>query len=226
MPGVRALRGHVARWRRGRGVARPAARLRGGQALPAAAEHPRRSLLPVREQHFDEFQSYARAGYVVVYSNPRGSSGYSEEWGRAIRGPVDGGLGWGSRDYDDLMAVVDTALQQFDFIDPDRLGVMGGSYGGYMTTWMVGHTDRFKTACSERASTTCSRVRLGGLRVVPPGVHGCLAVRGRRALPRAVAHDVRGQDHDAAAHPPLRERPALSDRAGRAPVHDPPPARP
>jgi len=100
---------------------------------------------------FDEFQAYARAGYAVVYSNPRGSSGYSEDWGRAIRGPVDGGTGWGSLDYDDLLAVVDAALEQFDFIDPDRLGVMGGSYGGYMTTWIVSHSDRFKAACSERA---------------------------------------------------------------------------
>ena len=102
-------------------------------------------------KHFDEFQAYASAGFVVVYSNPRGSSGYSEEWGRAIRGPVDGGHGWGSVDYDDLMAVMDAALQQFDFIDPERLGVMGGSYGGYMTSWIVSHTDRFKAACSERA---------------------------------------------------------------------------
>jgi dipeptidyl aminopeptidase/acylaminoacyl peptidase len=100
---------------------------------------------------FDEFQAYARAGYVVVYSNPRGSSGYSEAWGRAIRGPVDGGRGWGALDYEDLMGVVDAALEQFDFIDADRLGVMGGSYGGYMTSWIVSHTDRFKTACSERA---------------------------------------------------------------------------
>ena len=100
---------------------------------------------------FDEFQAYARAGYAVVYSNPRGSSGYSEEWGRAIRGPVGGGDGWGSLDYQDLMAVVDAALEQFDFIDPDRLGVMGGSYGGYMTSWIVSHTDRFKAALSERA---------------------------------------------------------------------------
>ena len=100
---------------------------------------------------FDEFQAYARAGYAVVYSNPRGSSGYSEEWGRAIRGPVGGGDGWGSLDYQDLMAVVDAALEQFDFIDPDRLGVMGGSYGGYMTSWIVSHTDRFKAAMSERA---------------------------------------------------------------------------
>jgi dipeptidyl aminopeptidase/acylaminoacyl peptidase len=100
---------------------------------------------------WDEAQVYARAGYVVLLSNPRGSSGYSEEWGRAIRGPVDGGPGWGSVDYEDLMAVVDEALRRYDFCDPDRLGVMGGSYGGYMTSWIVGHTDRFKAACSERA---------------------------------------------------------------------------
>ena len=99
----------------------------------------------------DEFQVYARAGYAVVYANPRGSSGYSEEWGRAIRGPVEGGPGWGTRDYDDLMAVVDEALERFDFVDPDRLGVLGGSYGGYMTTWIVSHTDRFHAACSERS---------------------------------------------------------------------------
>lgn len=100
---------------------------------------------------FDEFQIYAGAGYAVVYSNPRGSSGYSEEWGRAIRGPIEGGPGWGSVDYDDLMAVVDEAVKRFDFVDPDRLGVMGGSYGGYMTSWIVGHTDRFQCAVSERA---------------------------------------------------------------------------
>lgn len=100
---------------------------------------------------FDEFQVYARAGYVVLFSNPRGSSGYSEEAGRAIRGPLNGGPGWGSVDFQDLSAVVDTALERFDFIDPERLGVMGGSYGGWMTSWIVAHTDRFKAACSERA---------------------------------------------------------------------------
>lgn len=99
----------------------------------------------------DEFQVFAGAGYAVLYSNPRGSSGYSEAWGRAIRGPDDGGPGWGTVDYDDLMAVVDEALQRFDFCDPERLGVLGGSYGGYMTSWIVGHTDRFRAACSERA---------------------------------------------------------------------------
>jgi dipeptidyl aminopeptidase/acylaminoacyl peptidase len=99
----------------------------------------------------DEFQMYASAGYAVVYANPRGSSGYTEEWGRAIRGPVAEGPGWGSVDYEDLMAVMDEAIRRFDFIDADSLGVIGGSYGGFMTSWIVGHSDRFRAACSERA---------------------------------------------------------------------------
>jgi dipeptidyl aminopeptidase/acylaminoacyl peptidase len=99
---------------------------------------------------FDEFQVYAAAGYAVVYSNPRGSSGYSEEWGRAICGPGELGPGWGSVDYEDLLAVTDEALRRYDFLDDQRLGVMGGSYGGYMTSWIVGHTNRFQAAVSER----------------------------------------------------------------------------
>ena len=100
---------------------------------------------------FDEFQVFAGAGYAVVFSNPRGSSGYSEAWGRAIRGPLTDGPGWGTVDYDDLMAVTDEALRRFDFLDDERVGVLGGSYGGYMTSWIVGHTNRFKAAVSERA---------------------------------------------------------------------------
>jgi dipeptidyl aminopeptidase/acylaminoacyl peptidase len=100
---------------------------------------------------FDEFQILGGAGYVVLYSNPRGSSGYGEAWGRAIRGPAEGGPGWGTVDYEDLMAVVDEALRRFDFCDPERVGVLGGSYGGFMTSWIVGHTDRFEAAVSERA---------------------------------------------------------------------------
>ncbi|HXW46721.1 MAG TPA: S9 family peptidase [Streptosporangiaceae bacterium] len=102
----------------------------------------------------DEFQLEAAAGFGVLYSNPRGSSGYSEQWGRAVRWPEcesDPGTGWGSVDFEDVMACVDTACERFDWIDPDRLGILGGSYGGYMTSWAVGHTDRFKAACSERA---------------------------------------------------------------------------
>jgi dipeptidyl aminopeptidase/acylaminoacyl peptidase len=101
---------------------------------------------------FDEVQVMAGGGYVVLFSNPRGGSGYSEEWGRAIRGPLgSAGPGWGTVDYEDVMGVVDTALEKFDFLDGERMGVIGGSYGGFMTSWIVGHTNRFKAAISERA---------------------------------------------------------------------------
>ena len=57
------------------------------------------------------------------------------------------------------MAVVDEAIRKFDFVDGERLGVLGGSYGGYMTTWMLGHTDRFRAGCSERS---CNNFLLEG----------------------------------------------------------------
>ena len=103
--------------------------------------------------HFDEFQMQAEAGYVVLCSNPRGGSGRNDEWGKAILGPKhkEPGTGWGGADYEDCLAVVDAALDKFDFIDPDRVGVLGGSYGGYMTSWILTHTDRFAAGCSERA---------------------------------------------------------------------------
>src|SRR5207249_4937426 len=61
---------------------------------------------------------------------------------------------WGGGDFADVMAGLDEALRDCEFIDPSRLGVMGGSYGGYLTSWTVGHSDRFKAACSERALNT------------------------------------------------------------------------
>jgi dipeptidyl aminopeptidase/acylaminoacyl peptidase len=100
---------------------------------------------------FDEVQMQARAGYVVLWCNPRGSSGREESFGRAICGEPLGGTGWGSVDYDDVMAVVDAGLDKLPYVDRERLGILGGSYGGYMTSWAVGHTDRFAAACSERA---------------------------------------------------------------------------
>lgn len=106
------------------------------------------------DRWFDEVQLAASAGFVVLWTNPRGSSGVTEAFGRAIISPrsaVDPGSGWGGVDYQDLMAFLDTALDREPAIDRARLGVLGGSYGGYMTSWIVGHTDRFAAACSERA---------------------------------------------------------------------------
>ena len=103
---------------------------------------------------FDEFQVQSAAGYGVVYCNPRGSSGYGEAWGRAIRGPKslpDPGTGWGGVDASDVLSVLDAALAAHPYLDPDRVGVLGGSYGGYLTSWLITQTDRFAAACSERA---------------------------------------------------------------------------
>jgi len=94
---------------------------------------------------FDEFQVYAGAGYVVIYTNPRGSQGYGEAFSSAVI------RDWGGGDYLDVMAGVNEALRRHDDIDAGRLGVMGGSYGGFLTSWIVGHTGRFRAACSERA---------------------------------------------------------------------------
>ncbi|MEV4512922.1 S9 family peptidase [Dactylosporangium sp. NPDC049525] len=98
---------------------------------------------------FDEAQVYAGAGYAVVYGNPRGSSGYGEAHGRAIRGNV------GEVSAVDLIALLDTALADSGpggDLDADRVGVLGGSHGGFMTTWLAAmRGDRFKAAISERA---------------------------------------------------------------------------
>jgi dipeptidyl aminopeptidase/acylaminoacyl peptidase len=103
---------------------------------------------------FDEFQLWAGAGYGVVYCNPHGSTGYTEAWARSIRPPEAPdvpGTGWGGIDADDVLAVLDAALERDPSLDADRVGVLGGSYGGYLTSWLIGHTDRFAAACSERA---------------------------------------------------------------------------
>ncbi len=93
---------------------------------------------------FLEFQILASNGFVVIFSNPRGSDGYGEKF-------ADIYGAYGKRDYRDLMEVIDHALKHFDFIDEKKLGVTGGSYGGYMTNWIVTQTDRFKAAVSQRS---------------------------------------------------------------------------
>ncbi len=107
------------------------------------------------EHFFEEAQFQAAAGFVVLMSNPRGGSGREESWGQSIMGPDHPrrpGTGWGSVDVDDLLAVVDHAVATYPFIDAARLGMQGGSYGGYMATWLAGTTGtKFKAICSERA---------------------------------------------------------------------------
>jgi dipeptidyl aminopeptidase/acylaminoacyl peptidase len=91
-----------------------------------------------------EMQMLAAAGYVVLYTNPRGSLGYGRDFALAVRGA------WAEKDSLDIMAGVDALLQK-GYIDEQRLGVIGGSYGGFMTSWLVGHTERFKAAVADRS---------------------------------------------------------------------------
>ncbi|WP_182111868.1 S9 family peptidase [Actinotalea sp. JY-7876] len=94
---------------------------------------------------FDEVQVLAEAGYAVVYGNPRGSAGYGRAHGRAIR------RGFGTVDADDVVALLDAALADASLgLDAERVGVLGGSYGGYMTAWLTTRTDRFAAAIVER----------------------------------------------------------------------------
>ncbi|PLR97696.1 S9 family peptidase [Bacillus sp. T33-2] len=95
--------------------------------------------------YFHEFQLLSANGYAVLYINPRGSHGYGQEFVNAVRGDYGGG------DYEDIMAATEYAVKTFDFIDNDRLGVTGGSYGGFMTNWIVGHTNIFKAAVTQRS---------------------------------------------------------------------------
>lgn len=95
---------------------------------------------------FDEFQIYAAAGYAVIACNPRGSSGRGIDFMTAVVGD-----GWGVVDRTDVGSVVEAALARFPRIDPNRLGVMGGSYGGFLTGWLTAHEDRWKSAVLERA---------------------------------------------------------------------------
>ncbi len=92
-----------------------------------------------------EFYYLAAQGYVVAFSNPRGGSGYGVKHAEAISNGR-----WGTADYADVMAFSDL-LAQKEYVDSQRMGVLGGSYGGYMTNWIIGHTQRFAAAVSTRS---------------------------------------------------------------------------
>lgn len=91
-----------------------------------------------------EMQVWANRGYFVIYTNPRGGDGRGSAF-MDIRGH------WGEVDYTDIMDFTDAALARLPMIDRKRVGVTGGSYGGFMTNWIVGHTDRFAAAASQRS---------------------------------------------------------------------------
>ncbi len=101
------------------------------------------------------FQVLAEHGFAVVYTNYRGSTGYGESFAadilfvRSAEAPDR----WGDRDYRDIMEAIDYVIETYPFVDPERLGVAGGSYGGFMTNWIIAHTDRFKTAISMASMT-------------------------------------------------------------------------
>ena len=96
------------------------------------------------EVFFHEMQYWANEGYTVFFCNPRGSDGRGNAFAD-IRGK------YGTIDYEDIMNFTDTVLEKYTFIDKKRIGVTGGSYGGFMTNWIIGHTNRFKAAASQRS---------------------------------------------------------------------------
>jgi dipeptidyl aminopeptidase/acylaminoacyl peptidase len=94
---------------------------------------------------FHEFQVLASMGWAVIYTNPRGSSGYEEDFTMAVM------KHYGKVDYEDFMDFTDEAIRRFPWIDKDRLGLTGGSYGGYTTNWIITQTNRFRAAVTFRS---------------------------------------------------------------------------
>ncbi|HET9232968.1 MAG TPA: S9 family peptidase, partial [Candidatus Eisenbacteria bacterium] len=115
-----------------------------GKRYPAILEIHGGPHMQYANTFFHEMQYLAGKGYVVMWTNPRGSQGYGEAHTSVIV------KNWGGPDYVDVMAAADYLIEQ-GYIDPARFGVTGGSYGGYMTNWIVGHTDRFKAAATQRS---------------------------------------------------------------------------
>ncbi|HWB19133.1 MAG TPA: S9 family peptidase, partial [Phycisphaerales bacterium] len=93
---------------------------------------------------FHEFQVLASRGYVVAFSNPRGSKGYGRDHCAAIRGD------WGNRDWADIQAVT-KFVKSLRYVNPKRVGITGGSYGGYMTNWAISHSHEYKAAITDRS---------------------------------------------------------------------------
>jgi len=115
-----------------------------GKKYPAILEIHGGPKTAYTESYFHEMQLFASQGYFVMFSNPRGSDGKGNEFAD-IRGK------YGAIDYDNFMQFVDECIAKYPDIDENRMGVLGGSYGGFMTNWIVGQTDRFKAAVTMRS---------------------------------------------------------------------------
>jgi len=122
----------------------PPADLKAGEKRPLVLEIHGGPRTMYGEHFMQEFQMIAGMNMGVLYVNPRGSTGYGEASTHATLN------NWGGTPYTDLMDGVDAAIARYSWVDRDRLGVGGGSYGGYMTAWIIGHTDRFKAAIPMR----------------------------------------------------------------------------
>ena len=111
---------------------------------------------------FHENHVLAGAGFAVLAVNPRGSRGYGDDFCKVIK------RDWGTKPMSDLMCAVDHVLELGLGLDPDRVGVLGGSYGGYMTNWLIGHTDRFQAACTQRTVADVETLMFGDFGIALP----------------------------------------------------------
>ncbi|WP_251320104.1 alpha/beta hydrolase family protein [Fenollaria sporofastidiosus] len=115
-----------------------------GKKYPAILEVHGGPKTVTGELLYHEYLYFAKQGYFVLFTNPRGADGRGNDF-MNIRGK------YGTIDFDDLMKFTDAALERYEDIDRDNLHVTGGSYGGFMTNWIIGHTNRFKSAASQRS---------------------------------------------------------------------------
>jgi len=118
---------------------------RAGRKYPCLVEVHGGPMTQYGETWFHEMHVLAAQGWVVAYCNPRGSSGRGMEFCNVIEGD------WGNVDWADVQALTDHMARQA-YVDAKRIGILGGSYGGYMTSWAVGHTTRYKAAVTQRTA--------------------------------------------------------------------------
>ena len=188
-----------------------------GKKYPAVIEIHGGPHMMYGNAFFHEMQLLAARGNVVIWTNPQGSQGYGEAFTKAIW------KDWGGPDYVDIMKVTDH-LAGLPYVDGKRLGVTGGSYGGFMTNWIIGHTRPLPRRChATQRGEPLLDVRFERLRLRPGRGDRLGEAVGRRGLgallPAHVAHPLRAQHEDAAAHRSQRGRSPVSGLAGRGTLH-------